>query len=106
MTLNALEGHSLLQAFSSAIVHICGASRGPSPSAELLIVITSANVDRFSKFLHSQFPKEILYAVATMMSTSTLPELRCYTTLPNLKIQNSCVSKTTPLSFHHFFFKY
>ena len=37
MTLSVLEGHSPMQAFSSAIFRICGASRGPSASAELLI---------------------------------------------------------------------
>jgi len=35
MTLNVLEGHSLLPAFSSAIFRICGASR--SPFAELFV---------------------------------------------------------------------
>jgi len=35
MTLIVLEGHSLLQAFSSVIFCIYGASRGPSVSAEL-----------------------------------------------------------------------
>jgi len=31
-------GHSLLQAFSGAIFRICGASRGPSALAELLLL--------------------------------------------------------------------
>jgi len=35
MTLSVLEGHSLLQAFSSVMFRICGASRGPY--AELLV---------------------------------------------------------------------
>ena len=39
MTLGVHEGHSLLQAFSSAMFCICGASRGPSASAELLVCI-------------------------------------------------------------------
>jgi len=38
MTLGVLEGHSLLQAFSSAIFHICGTSPGTFASAELLVV--------------------------------------------------------------------
>jgi len=38
MTLSVLECHSLLQAFSSAIFRICGASHGPSASAELLVL--------------------------------------------------------------------
>jgi len=36
MTLIVLEGHSLLQAFSSAIFCICGTLRGPFASAELV----------------------------------------------------------------------
>jgi len=39
MTLSVLEGHSLLQAFLSAIFRICGVSRGPSASAELLVIM-------------------------------------------------------------------
>jgi len=39
------------------------------------LFITSANVDRFSNFLHWQIPKEILYA--TVSETSSSPELRC-----------------------------
>jgi len=35
MTLSVLEGHSLLQA--SSAIRICGASRGPSASAELSV---------------------------------------------------------------------
>ena len=38
MTLSILEGHSLLPAFSSAIFCIYGTLRGPSASAELLVV--------------------------------------------------------------------
>ena len=46
MTLSVLEGHSLLQAFSSsAIFHICGASRGPSASAELLVLDASGSTE-------------------------------------------------------------
>jgi len=37
MTLSVIEGHSLLQAFSSATFRICDALRGPSASAELLV---------------------------------------------------------------------
>jgi len=37
MTLSVIEIIFLLQAFSSAIFRICGASRGPSASAELLV---------------------------------------------------------------------
>jgi len=36
MTLSVLEGQSF-QAFLSAIFHICGALRGPSASAELIV---------------------------------------------------------------------
>ena len=39
MTLSVLEGHFLLQAFSSAIFRIYNASRGPSASAELLVLL-------------------------------------------------------------------
>jgi len=38
MTSGVFEGHCPLQAFSSAIFHICGASRGPSASAEFLVL--------------------------------------------------------------------
>jgi len=37
MTLSVLESPFLLQASSNAIFRICGASRGPSASAEFLI---------------------------------------------------------------------
>jgi len=37
MNLIVFEGLPLLQAFSSVIFGICGASRGPSASAELLV---------------------------------------------------------------------
>jgi len=66
---------------------------------ELIFVITSANIDRFSKFLHWQIRREILGAI--MMETSNSLELYCYTTLSNLKIQHNFVS-----SFHHFLLKY
>jgi len=36
MTFSVLEGHFLLQAFSSAIFHICGTLHSPSVSPELL----------------------------------------------------------------------
>jgi len=42
----------LLQAVSSAVFCICGASHGPSASAELLVPITSLNASQFSKFFH------------------------------------------------------
>jgi len=55
MTLSILEGHFLLQTFLSAIFRICGASRGPSASTELLVVTrlllqldeTAGNFDTF-----------------------------------------------------------
>jgi len=37
MTLSVIKCHILLQAFSSAIFHICGTSHNPSVSAELLV---------------------------------------------------------------------
>jgi len=37
MTLSVLEGHSLLQAFTSAIFLICGVSRGHSADSSLCI---------------------------------------------------------------------
>jgi len=37
MALNVLEGHFLLQAFSSVIFRICGASRRPLASAVLIV---------------------------------------------------------------------
>jgi len=37
MTLSVLEGNSYIAAFSSAIFRICGTSRGPSSSVELLV---------------------------------------------------------------------
>ena len=47
MILSVLEGHSLLQAFPSAIFPICGALRGPSASAELLVNFQSLyNISR------------------------------------------------------------
>jgi len=38
VTLSVLEGHSHLYAFPNAIFCICGASRGPSASAEFLVI--------------------------------------------------------------------
>jgi len=63
MTLNVLEGHSLLQAFSCEIFHICGASHGSSASAELLVKIAP------------------LYdSIANLQKMP--PYLKCVTTLP------------------------
>jgi len=50
----------------------------------LLIIITSANVDRFSKFFHCQIPKKTLCVTIARPSTSL--ELCCYTTWWNLKM--------------------
>jgi len=44
MTLTVLEGHSLLQAFSSAIFRICGVSHGPSAPAELLVTVNKRDL--------------------------------------------------------------
>jgi len=51
------------------------------------LVITSANVDQFSKFFHRQIHKKTPYVPVIEISTS--PELRCYNTLQNLKIQDN-----------------
>ena len=37
MIVSVLEGHSPIACLSSVIFRICGASRGPSPLAELLV---------------------------------------------------------------------
>jgi len=49
MILGVLEGHSLLQSFSSAIFHICGMSHGYSASGELLVKIFTTKVN--SRFI-------------------------------------------------------
>ena len=46
-----------------------------------LLIITSANVDRFSKLFLWQIPKEIVHVTITVSSTS--PYQCCYTTLRN-----------------------
>ena len=64
-----------------------------------VLVLISANVDRFSKFLPWQILKEILSATAN--ETFISPELRCYIVkFENLKY---CASKTATLNFYHFF---
>jgi len=48
------------------------------------MLITLANVDRFSKLFHHPIRKKILYVYTTKISTS--PAVRCYTTLlPNFR---------------------
>jgi len=42
-------------------------------------VVTSANVDQFSKFFHCQLPKETVYV--SMIEISTSPQLRYDTNL-------------------------
>jgi len=59
-------------------------------------------MDQFSKFFHWLIPKEILYVIMREISTS--PELRCYTTMLNLKIQNNCLKNASVL--RQFFLKY
>jgi len=49
-----------------------------------LLPITSANVDRFTKFFYYQVPEETFYV--TITGTFTSPQLCCYTTLVNSKI--------------------
>jgi len=44
LTLSVLEGHSLLQAVSRAIIRDCGATRGRSASSELLVSVATINV--------------------------------------------------------------
>jgi len=51
--------------------------------APCCLIITLANVDRFSKFFYQLIRKKILYAQTTKISTSTA--ICCYTTLWNLK---------------------
>ena len=84
MTLSVLEGHStiaLLQAFPSAIFRICGASRGSSVSAELLVghdFCDTSFTDRFPKKL-----SELLYDTGFHLAPTMLlhylvkPEMRC-----------------------------
>ena len=48
------------------------------------LIITSANVNRFSKFFHHVIRKRILYVRITKISTS--PAVCCYTTLWKSKI--------------------
>ena len=45
----------------------------------LIVVITSANKDQFTKFFHQHLPKGTFYVA--VMETSTSPPLCCYTTL-------------------------
>ena len=50
------------------------------------LIITLANMDRFSKFFHQMIRRKILYVYITKIFT--LPAVCCYTTLWNLKIEN------------------
>jgi len=50
-----------------------------------LLIITSANVDRFSKFFYGQIPKETVYVAITASN------LKCIATLP-CKIQKSKIT--------------
>ena len=49
------------------------------------LIITLADVDRFSKFFHQLIHMKILYVYTTKISTS--PAVCCYTTLWNSKIE-------------------
>jgi len=58
----------------------------------VFLVITSANINRFSKFFHWQIPRKLTWVA--LMAISTSPYLCCYTTLWNSKIHNNCQTIT------------
>jgi len=60
-------------------------------------------VYRFSKFFHWQIHKETAYVPVIEISTS--PQLLCYTTLWNLKIQNNCWTNISARKKHLFYWK-
>ena len=57
------------------------------PKTVSCLIITLANVDRFSEFFHQVIRKKILYVHITKISTS--PAICCYTTLWKSKIQKN-----------------
>ena len=56
------------------------------------LIISSANVDRFSKFFHQVIRKKILYVYVTKIFTS--PAVCCYTTLCKSRIQKMSLTLT------------
>ena len=57
----------------------------PKKEATWCLIITLANMNRYSKFFHQLVREKILYVHTTKISTSTA--ICCYTTLWNWKIQ-------------------
>jgi len=64
------------------------------------LIITLANVDRFSKFFHQMIRKKILYVYIRKISTS--PAICCYTILWNSKIKNCYQIFTLNVAFNMF----
>ena len=68
MTLSVLESHSLvLQAFTSAIFRIFGASCCPSASAELLLLLAAIFWETFSKRLQASCARLVNYTIGASL---------------------------------------
>jgi len=52
MTLSVLKGHSLLQAFSSAMFRICGKSRSPSVCITIQVYIVNRHDTGYIRYAY------------------------------------------------------
>jgi len=83
MALSVLEGHFLIASFSSVIFSICGVSRGPSASAELLVckVLCEGTTSFASlpKFLQTvaNLQHFVLHVQMALVLTRSLTKLSC-----------------------------
>jgi len=75
MTLSVLEGHFLLQAFSSEKFRICGTSHGPSASAEFLVLVLCGHEEQAELFCDA--PCLLVEGTVQITATVTVILLAC-----------------------------